>query len=198
MPFALASWGGDRQDAPLPADWRTTYVVISGPPGSGKTTLSRQVAQTLGLPLIAKDTIKEALMTVVDVPDVDTSRQLGRAAVAALYAVAAEAGHGVVESAWHRGRAVHDLAALPGDIVEVFCRCDRALAYARYVARSPSRAAGHFDGDRLSEELWNSEVAEPVAGGWPVIEVDTNRPVDVEELFARLAKVLPSRDDPRP
>lgn len=41
------------------------------------------------------------------------------------------------------------------------------------------RHAGHFDSTRTVDELWNDEVAEPVAGGWPLIEVDTNRPVDV-------------------
>jgi predicted kinase len=46
------------------------YVVISGPPARGKTTLARALAPTLGLPLIAKDTIKQALMTVFPVPGV--------------------------------------------------------------------------------------------------------------------------------
>jgi predicted kinase len=166
-------------------------VVVSGPPGSGKTTLARQLATGLRLPLIAKDTIKEALMTVLDVPDVHTSRVLGRAAVAALYAVAEDAKSGVLESAWHRKHALADLGALPGPMVEVFCRCDLAVAQARYVARATSRAAGHFDAERLASELWNDDVGEPVAGGWPVIEVDTNEPVDVgiviEEVRAALA-----------
>ena len=37
-----------------------TFVVVSGPPASGKTTLARAIAPALGLPLVAKDTIKEA------------------------------------------------------------------------------------------------------------------------------------------
>jgi predicted kinase len=181
----------------MSGDLQNAYVVISGPPGSGKTTLSRQVAEALGLPLLAKDTIKEALMTVLEVPDVDSSRTLGRAAVAALYAVAAEAGRGVLESAWHRQLAVIDLAALPGAIVEVFCRCDQDVAQARYVSRSATRVAGHFDGDRLSAELWNEDVGEPVAGGWPVIEVDTNGPVDVDVLITRVEAALSSQTDRR-
>jgi hypothetical protein len=44
------------------------------------------------LPLIAKDTVKQALMTVLPVPDVAASRVVGRASVAALLAVAAESG----------------------------------------------------------------------------------------------------------
>jgi len=38
-----------------------TFVVVSGPPASGKTTLARTIAPALDLPLIAKDTIKQAL-----------------------------------------------------------------------------------------------------------------------------------------
>jgi hypothetical protein len=46
------------------------------------------------LPLIAKDTIKDALM----MPDVETSRQLGRAAVVAVLAVAEPPRGAVIES----------------------------------------------------------------------------------------------------
>ena len=48
------------------------------------------------------------------------------------------------------------------------------------------RAAGHFDADRTDDDLWHSEVNEPVAGGWPVVEVATDRPVDLAVLQDRL------------
>lgn len=88
-------------------------MAVSGPPASGKTTLSRAIAPALGLPLIAKDTIKQALMTVLAVPDVAASRVVGRASVAALLAVAAESGGAVLESVWHRG---YDLESLVAEI----------------------------------------------------------------------------------
>ncbi len=76
--------------------------------------MSRAIAPVLGLPLIAKDTIKQALMTILPVPDVAASQVVGRASVAALLAVAAESDGAVLESVWHRSRALDDLRRLPG------------------------------------------------------------------------------------
>lgn len=166
-----------------PRGW---YVVVSGPPASGKTTLASALAPALGLPLIAKDTIKQALMTVLPVPDVPASRAIGRASVAALLAVAAEAPAAVLESVWHRSHAVADLGNLPGSLVEVFCRCDPEIAAQRYARRAGTRAAGHFDAKRTIAELWDDDVARPVAGGWPVIEADTTAHVDVTSLIERI------------
>ena len=52
--------------------------------------------------------------------------------------------------------------------------------------RAGSRAAGHLDAERAAAEIWNDEVARPVAGGWPVIEVDTTTPVEVGPLIAAI------------
>ena len=161
------------------------FVVVSGPPASGKSTLAPLVARELALPLVAKDTIKDALMSVLSVPDAEASRQLGRAAVSAMLAVAAESPIGaVIESNFHRSVAADRLRALPGTVVELFCRCGKETAQQRYGARAGSRHAGHFDSIRTVEELWNEEVAQPGAGGWPVLEVDTDHPVDVASVLA--------------
>lgn len=156
------------------------FVIVSGPPASGKSTLAPQVALALGLPLIAKDTIKDALMSVLDVPDVAASRHLGRASVRAMLAVAAQSPIGaVIESNFFRSVTGSELDGLPGRVIEVFCRCGPDTAWDRYRSRAGTRHAGHFDHDRTRDELWNDEVAEPVAGGWPLLEVDTNTPVDI-------------------
>jgi len=163
------------------------FVLVSGPPASGKSTLAPVLAHELGLPLVAKDTIKDALMAHLPVPNVEASRQLGRAAVAAMLAVAAQSPVGaVIESNFYRSVAVESLTGLPGAIVEVFCRCDRDIARQRYSSRAGVRQAGHFDAVRTDDELWNEEIAEPVNGGWPVLNVDTNHPVDIDGLLVRI------------
>lgn len=91
------------------------FVIVSGPPATGKSTLAPVLAAELHLPLIDKDTIKDALMAVLPVPDVDASRQIDRAAVRAMSAVAEQSRPGaVIESNFYRTAARSDLRALPG------------------------------------------------------------------------------------
>jgi predicted kinase len=164
---------------------RRPYVVVSGPPASGKSTVAKPLARALRLPLVAKDDIKEALMDSVAVPDLETSRQLGRAAIAEMLALAASSPSGaVLDSNFDRTFARDELRRLPGCIVEVFCLCDPIIARERYDARTGGRHPGHFDEARPFDDLWNAQTMRPVAGGWVVVEVDTTDGVDLKHLLA--------------
>ena len=162
------------------------FVVVSGTPGSGKSTVAEPLARELALPLIAKDTIKEALMESLGVRDVEASRQLGAAAIVTMLAVAAASPVGaVLDSNFRPSLAAEDLRRLPGAVVEVFCRCDPDVSRQRYEARAGTRHPGHFDEERArSGGPWDGEMSEPVAGGWPLLEVDTERPVDIDAVVA--------------
>jgi len=39
-----------------------TLVVVSGPPGTGKTTLAHKIAKAVGCPAVCRDEIKEGMM----------------------------------------------------------------------------------------------------------------------------------------
>ncbi|MDQ1604330.1 MAG: hypothetical protein QOE01_2175 [Actinomycetota bacterium] len=171
---------------------RGCFVLVSGPPASGKTTLARQLAPLLGLPLLAKDTLKESMFDSLGASDLEQSRRLGRCAVDALLALARVSGGAVLEAPWYPDRA-GELADLPGRVVEVFCRVDRETARRRHAGRR-DRHPGHFDGERDHHELWQS-VGEPVAGGWPVVEVDAATPIDAAALARELRRVLGDGDD---
>jgi predicted kinase len=163
------------------------FVVVSGPPGSGKTTLATALAAGLGLPLISKDAIKEALLSVLTVSDSEASQELGRASMAVLYGLAKDSGTGaVLEANFRRSKSVGELRKLRGSVVEVHCQCTRTVALERYRSRQESRHPGHFDAHRTEAELWDGDMVGPLAGGWPVLEVDTNARVDIPAVLGAI------------
>ena len=147
--------------------------------------MAAPLAREFGLPLFAKDEIKEALMGVLGPPaTVEDSRRLGRAAVMAMLAVARASPGGVLDSTFYPYTVSH-LERLTGTLIEVRCRCPREIAQARYEARSAARHAGHLDAKRTPEELWNEDHLAALGLG-PLIEVDTTRPVDVSSVADRI------------
>jgi predicted kinase len=163
-------------------------VLVAGWPAAGKSTLARALAAELGLPLLAKDEIKEALMDSLGYPaTVAESRRLGRAAVLAMLRVAQRCPGAVLDSTWFE-YADPLVGRLPGRCVEVVCTVPVQVAQARYAARAARRHAGHLDAERTEAELWGSPPRTPGIG--PVLQVDTSGPVDVRELAATLTRLL--------
>jgi adenylate kinase family enzyme len=167
------------------------YVVVTGPPGSGKSTLSRELAGFLDLPLLVKDDYKQAALDDEPAETLAASRVAGRKAVQAMLSAARVAKQGVLDSVWvDRPKALSQIADLRavGEVVEVFCRCDVDTMRRRYLNRAPTRGPGHFDDERDEEELWPSEALRPLGGPWPVVEVDTSGPVDVPDVAERVRR----------
>lgn len=159
------------------------FVIVSGPPGSGKSTIAGPLATRLRLPLLGKDMIKEALMDTLGVRSVEESRRVGGASISVLLALAQANGRGVLESNWSAPLATEAFRNLSGNIVEVFCEVDPPESRRRYLDRASSRHPGHFDRDRGNDwSLWEAPATQPVAGGWPVIRLDTSVSVDIDAL----------------
>lgn len=53
-------------------------IIVTGAPGTGKTTLSRKLAKRFNLPLIRRDDIKELLFDNIGIGDREWSMKLGR------------------------------------------------------------------------------------------------------------------------
>ena len=161
------------------------FVLIGGVPGSGKSTLAVALAAELGLALLAKDEVKEALMDVLgEPPTVAESQRLGRAAVLAMLRVARRCPGAVLDSTWF-SYAEPLVRQLPGPVVEVRCDVPVALARERYGARIARRHSGHLDERRSEDELWG-EPPKPLGVG-PLITVDTSGPVDMPALVTAIS-----------
>ena len=139
------------------ATGRTTppLILISGAPGSGKTTLGRRLAADLRLPFLSKDeTFKEPLFDALGSGDLAWSRRLGAASfllLARTMASLLDSGTGVLaEANWWRGRSEPQLAplcALSRPAV-IHLDCPAEVAANRYRARA---AAGRRHGGHLAD-----------------------------------------------
>jgi predicted kinase len=167
-------------------------VVVAGVPGSGKTTLSRALAPRLGLPLIAKDTIKEALFDALGTGDLAWSQRLGAASHRVMYALADQARSAVLEANFWPGQAEPDLRALARPLLQIYCRCPLEVAVARYRARidSPDRHPGHLPEHQRDEVIarWATTQPRPLDLDAPLIEVDTRTPIDLDALVAEIER----------
>jgi AAA domain len=127
------------------------FIVVSGLPASGKSTLGRTIAGALGLPMLDKDEILEGLFESRGVGDADWRTKLSRLADEELCRRAHSSAGAVITSWWKHphsesisGTPVEWIRSLPGPIVELHCSCSPQIAAARFVGRR--RHAGHLDG----------------------------------------------------
>src|SRR3954447_21159559 len=135
---------------------RRQFVIVSGAPAAGKSTLARALAPLLGLSLIAKDDIKEALFDALGGPagDLAWSRKIGGAAMETLWRLAEQSAGCILEanfrprSAYERGR----FERLNAEIVEVYCACPPEVLIQRFHERAKTAHPAHVLTD-LSAEM---------------------------------------------
>jgi predicted kinase len=172
-------------------DVQPLLVLVSGAPGSGKTTLARQIAQALKLPHLNRDEIWEGLRFTVrrGAPE-----SIGRRGVTAEYGVLehllAVGVSMVADGTMYRGefeaniRRLRDLA----EVVNIHCRA--ASASQRYRDRELAKQLPQqvFDAkmNRLSE--MGDKVTEPLDLGCPMIEVNTESDLNpsLDEILSAL------------
>ena len=128
-----------------------TIVLVSGVPGSGKTTLARQLRDATGLPLLSLDTVKEAVVDGLGTMPDDRYlvRQTGLAVLAAI--VTDNPGGAIldiwVDPTFDPADLLAMLESVPGATYrEVICTVDAEVAVARFAAR-PRDHPSHLPAD---------------------------------------------------
>jgi glucokinase len=168
-----------------------TAILVNGVPASGKSTVSRRISAELALPLLALDTVKEALFAELGTGDRLHNRRFGRASYGAIWALVGEfpPRSAVVVDAWfgfqplellqgHLNRAGVPYAARPPEVISQ-----------RYAERAAARHTGHLGLDYVSELRELAARARPLGIG-PVLPIDTSLPVDWEELIGRVRSLI--------
>ena len=167
-------------------------MVVSGLPGSGKTTLGRRLARALGLPLIDKDEILDRLFETKGVGDSVWRRALSRESDAILQRDAGSSNGAVLVSFWRQPGMPEDsgtptdwITALSAHLINIHCVCSPEEAAARFVLRA--RHPGHLDRGASDAEVLASlrELASlrSIDVGHR-IDVDTSQEPELDEIVS--------------
>lgn len=154
---------------------RPTLVVVSGAPGSGKTTLARHLADRLRLPHLNRDAVFGGLRWTAQDLSIDA---VGPGVPAFHQAIATLLRSGVsliADATLYRGLSEPDITTLVAlaDSINVHCRAADAIErFREREARSADRLAP-IDSlvARVRTDL--PRTVDPLFLDWPVIEVDT-------------------------
>ncbi|HEX6799000.1 MAG TPA: ATP-binding protein [Ktedonobacterales bacterium] len=179
-------------------------VIVTGAPGSGKTTLARALAASCALPLLCKDDLKESLFDSLGWSDRAWSRKVGMASIRLLFLVAERilaAGQPVIVESNFRGAldtpafvALRERA--PFASLQIVCTCTREVALARFAARwrAGERHPGHSEGEQLAEltRALDADEFTPLDLGGETLWLDTTNPAEVDyaPLIAAIRRQL--------
>ena len=153
--------------------------MVSGAPGTGKSTIADALGAALRFPVLSLDPVKEALADVLGLGGEDWSNQVGDAAAEVVFRLASAFPDTVAEGWWRGARRERALAEFAG-AAEVFCHCDPQLASDRALARiGHGRHPIHRDviNPAMAGRVFSLAASvTPLGLGADLVDVDTGRP----------------------
>ncbi len=180
-------------------------IIISGAPASGKTTLSKDLAQKFNLPVINKDEIKELLFNTIGIRDEEWGLKLGGASFELTYLFSEkllQTGKPfIVEGNFdnrYSTKAFLDIRKrIPYKVVQLYCYCETYILYERFINRNNSgeRHIGHIrpvgSFKEYSKNINNREFKLNIENSI-TIDIDTTdfKAVNFEEIYERVKNTL--------
>jgi predicted kinase len=170
-------------------------ILISGKPGTGKTTIGRQIAEQLSIPFIGRDDVKELLFDELGTGDRAWSTKMGKTSFTLMYYVVEKllaAGSSlVVETVFDKQYADPQweklLKKYSFKLCQIFCTTSDELRKERFIARNESgnRHPGHVDHLNYNAP---SAPLEPLRCSHTLIELNTDdfESIDIGELIKSL------------
>ncbi len=169
------------------SDNKPLLVVVTGPPGAGKTSIAEAVAERLRLPLVAKDAIKERLHDGLGGEGRAWSQRLGGVTFDVLFHVLEQLlANGVSTVAeGNFARAEPFLALPPARVVQVHVTASPEVLRERFASRA-TRHPVHYDSEVVDEVPARVAAGEwdPLEIGGKLVRVDTTVFPELEEIVA--------------
>lgn len=159
-----------------------TLIVVTGRPGSGKTTLSHRLAQAIRCPLISRDEIKEGLVNTVQSSHVSSDTDLnGHVYTTFFETIEFLLNRRITligEAAFQHKLWIPKLEPLRkiAQVKIIQCSVSSTLAQSRFIQRGtddPTRANFHDDWGNTGGDLL-TRTYEPPDLDVPTLEVDTS------------------------
>lgn len=182
-----------------------TLVIISGLPATGKTVLSRKLAQHTGLPLLSKDTIKEILFNGVghgdrawgeklNVPTYDLLDYVVEQEVAAKHSLIIETPY---DSDFRKEKYLALQEKYGFTCIQVLCYAEPQVLIQRFIDRigASDRHPGHNDAAALEDfkaSIREAGKVEPLPLKGKVYEIDMTdfAAVNETELFKHVKELV--------
>jgi len=178
-------------------------VIVTGPPGAGKTVLGKRLSEELKLPFINKDEFKETLFDTLGLDNREWFEPLEAASLEILFHVLEShlkaAKSVIVETAFipqdHTARFVDLQDQYNFKTVQILCNTDDDILFRRFIERvkSGERHPGHAD-HLTSYCRFTAFLRERGYGaldiGGSILEIDTTNldAVDIEGLIGAIEK----------
>ncbi len=175
-------------------------IVVTGLPGSGKTTVGRNVARHLNFSFLDKDDYLEALFEERGIGDLIWRQSLSRESDLLFQRDAAREKAVVLVSHWrpessevNSGTPTTWLAQKFSRIIELYCPCPVDVAAKRYIDRK--RHSGHLDGMKTPNQVaeWLTEYDKhlPMLLG-SLVSTETDLAEPFQGIIGSLNEVLQS------